>query len=242
MTHVYFVRHAQPNYNNHDDYARELTEKGLADSKLVTAFLAEKSIDPVFSSPYIRAVDTIRDFTDTYHHEITIIDDFRERKVDSCWIEDFQDFSKRQWENFDYKLTDGETLRECQRRNIAALNDILRQHKDKNIVIGSHGTALSTIINYYQPSFSFADFEKIKGLMPWVVHFTFDGEACKNIVSYNLFEEKIAPIESVHIPECVRVIRESFHTVADEFGFTEENAPRFTAFATTEQRLKWQFN
>lgn len=189
MTHVYFVRHAKPNYNNHDDYSRELTEKGLADSKLVTAFLAEKSIDLVFSSPYVRATDTIRDFADTYHHEITIIDDFRERKIDSCWIEDFHGFSKRQWEDFDYKLTDGETLGECQQRNIAALNKVLREHKDKNIVVGSHGTALSTIINYYQPSFSFADFERIKGLMPWVVHFTFDGEVCKNIVSYNLFED-----------------------------------------------------
>lgn len=42
------------------------------------------------------------------------------------------------------------------------------------------------------------------------------------------------------IPECVKVIRESFATVAEEFGFTEENAPRFTAFATTEERLLWQ--
>lgn len=42
------------------------------------------------------------------------------------------------------------------------------------------------------------------------------------------------------IPECVKVIRESFATVAEEFGLTEENAPRFTAFATTEERLLWQ--
>ena len=41
------------------------------------------------------------------------------------------------------------------------------------------------------------------------------------------------------ISECVRVIRSAFATVADEFGFTAENAPRFTAFATNEQRLHW---
>lgn len=39
------------------------------------------------------------------------------------------------------------------------------------------------------------------------------------------------------VPECLEVIRKSFRTVADEFGFTEENAPRFTAFATDENRL-----
>ena len=43
------------------------------------------------------------------------------------------------------------------------------------------------------------------------------------------------------LEECVNVIRSSFKTVADEFGFTEENAPRFTAFATTYELLIWQY-
>lgn len=50
----------------------------------------------------------------------------------------------------------------------------------------------------------------------------------------------IKAIDSKDIMECVNVIRESFLTVANEFGFTKENAPRFTAFATTEERLMWQ--
>lgn len=49
----------------------------------------------------------------------------------------------------------------------------------------------------------------------------------------------IKAIDRNDIVECVNVIRESFLTVADEFGFTIENAPRFTAFATTEKRLNW---
>ena len=44
------------------------------------------------------------------------------------------------------------------------------------------------------------------------------------------------------IPECVKVIREAFKTVADEFGFTEENAPMFTAFATDDNRIHFQFS
>ena len=39
MTNVYFVRHAQSNYENHDDLTRELTEKGLQDCKLVTELM-----------------------------------------------------------------------------------------------------------------------------------------------------------------------------------------------------------
>ena len=50
----------------------------------------------------------------------------------------------------------------------------------------------------------------------------------------------IRKAESTDIAECVKVIRESFKTVADEFDITPENAPRFTAFATSEERLLYQ--
>ena len=49
----------------------------------------------------------------------------------------------------------------------------------------------------------------------------------------------IRPMEKNEIPRCVSVIREAFATVAEEFDFTAENAPRFTAFATNEERLRW---
>ncbi len=52
----------------------------------------------------------------------------------------------------------------------------------------------------------------------------------------------IREISQEDISQCVNVIRESFSTVANEFGFTEENASRFTAFATTKERLDWQLN
>ena len=50
----------------------------------------------------------------------------------------------------------------------------------------------------------------------------------------------IKEITKQDIPECVNVIRTSFLTVADALGFNSDNAPRFTAFATTEERLMWQ--
>ena len=40
------------------------------------------------------------------------------------------------------------------------------------------------------------------------------------------------------LPVCAEVIRRSFLTVAEEFGLTPENAPRYAAFATTEEALR----
>lgn len=53
---------------------------------------------------------------------------------------------------------------------------------------------------------------------------------------------EIRQIARADIPRCVEIIRESFATVAAEFGITPENAPRFTAFAADAARLEWQLN
>lgn len=176
MTTVYYIRHAQPNLENHDDLSRELTEKGLEDRKIITEYLRDKQIDAVLSSPYKRAVDTVAPVAREKGLTIHLVDDFRERKIDSGWIEDFWAFSKRQWENFSYKLSDGESLGEVQARSIRALNLALKEYEGKSIVIGGHGASLSTIINHYDRSFGFEEFRKIRGRMPWVVKFVFSGE------------------------------------------------------------------
>lgn len=188
-TTVYFVRHAEPNYNNYDDKSRELSNKGLQDRKLVTKFLEDKHIDVVLSSPYKRAIDTVADFAESVNLEIELIEDFRERRVANEWITDFNSFCKKQWENFNYKLSDGETLDEVQSRNVKALGAVLENYNGKNVVIGSHGTALSTIINYYDKTFGYSDFEKIRNLMPWIVKFIFEDNTCIKIEKYNLFED-----------------------------------------------------
>lgn len=190
MTKIYLVRHAEPNYNNHNDKSRELSAKGMADRELVTQFLSDKNIEVVLSSPYKRAVDTVAHFADSKGLKIETIDGFRERKVDSVWIEDFTTFSKAQWSEFNYKLSDGESLNEVQRRNISALNKVLEKHKNRNIVIGTHGTALSTIITYYDNSFGYEEFEKIRTVMPWIVEFTFQNDNCVSIKYIDLFAKK----------------------------------------------------
>ena len=185
MTTIYFVRHAEPNLSNHDDKSRELSPKGLQDRKLVSEYLKDKGIDLVISSPYKRAIDTLGDFADLMDMEIVLEDRFRERKVGNEWIADFEAFTKRQWLDFDYKLFDGECLAEVQERNVEALREVLETYDGKNIVIGSHGTALSTIINYYDRSFGYFEFERIRMIMPWIVVFNFEGKKCLNIQEIN---------------------------------------------------------
>ena len=182
VTNIYFVRHAEPDYSIHDDEKRPLSNKGELDAQKVADFFKDKSIEVVLSSPYKRALDTIKPVAGNFGLRIETIYDFRERKVDNCWIEDFTDFSKKQWENFHYKLLNGESLSEVQNRNIKALKETLIKYAGKNIIVGSHGTSISTLINYYDPTYGYDDFERIRSIMPWIVKFTFENNDLNSII------------------------------------------------------------
>ena len=186
MTTVYFVRHAQPNYDNHDDLTRELTEKGLRDRLKVAEALKEIPVHAVLSSPYKRAVDTVQPLADRLGLPVVTDADFRERKVGEGWLADFTAFARRQWADFDFALEHGESLRQVQRRNVAALERALGAYPDKTIVIGSHGTALSTLVEYYAPGFGYEGFDRIRNIMPWVVRFTFAGTTCLEVKEMEL--------------------------------------------------------
>lgn len=181
MNKVYFVRHAKPDFSVHEDSIRPLTKEGLEDSKKVTNTLADKNITKIYCSPYKRSIDTIKDLSSKLDLNIELVDDFRERKISDEWIEDFNSYSKRQWEDFTHKLENGESLKEVQDRNIAQLHKILKENSGEDIVIGTHGTALSCMVNYYDNTFDYEQFEKIKNLMPWIVCMEFDGLDMINI-------------------------------------------------------------
>ncbi len=82
---------------------------------------------------------------------------------------------RKRWADFDWHEPGGETLRSVQERNIAALTDILTAERDRTVVIGTHGTALSTILNCYDPGYDCDSFLRIIDWMPFVVELDFEG-------------------------------------------------------------------
>ena len=188
MTTIYFIRHATPDRTVGEDATYPLTEKGKADVALVTAYLRDKAIDAVLSSPFKRSYDTVADFAKAVGLDIEVIDDFRERAVGHAWLttDEFNAFAARQWADPLYKLPGGESISEVQARNIAALEDVLTRYNGKNIAVGTHGMALSTIVLHYDTTYSFDEWLVMP--MPWVVKMTFDSNKCIGIEKIDLFQ------------------------------------------------------
>ena len=186
-TKVYFVRHAQSDNSIREDMIRPLTNKGVEDSYKVTDALMDKNITAIYSSPFKRAIDTIKDFAEKAELEIKIIEDFCERNVGE-WVEDFRTYSKRQWEDFYFKISNGESLKEVQERNIKALFKVLEENQGRNVAIGTHGTALCTINNYFNPNFGYSDFWEMIDKMPYILCFSFDGMKLEKIEEIEVYD------------------------------------------------------
>lgn len=173
ITTVYFVRHAQPDLNIHNDLERPLTEQGLNDREKLVSYFRDKKVDVAYSSPFKRARDTIEPVVKNKELSVTLIEDFRERKIGDEWIPNFHEYCEKQWENKNYKLNNGESLRETQNRNVRALEKVLKDNLGKVVLIGGHGTAIGTLINYFDSSFDYAEFVKLQPIMPFVVKMKF---------------------------------------------------------------------
>jgi 2,3-bisphosphoglycerate-dependent phosphoglycerate mutase len=104
-TTIYFIRHCESDITIKNDILRPLTVSGKSRAMELIKIFAGIDIDLFYSSPYKRTIETIKPLSDKYGKAIIEINDLRERKVDDTWIEDFDLFSKMQWNDFEYKLS-----------------------------------------------------------------------------------------------------------------------------------------
>ena len=174
MTRVFFVRHAEPDITVKDDRNRSLTERGSASTSFVSDILRDKGIDVAVSSPYKRSLDTIKPFADSVGIQIRIEERFRERGGGMPG----QGLRKNpeRWKAEVWKEEWGESIADVRKRNVEALMDVLKEYEGHNIVIGTHGTAFSTILDFLSPEYGYDDFIRMMDWMPNIVEIAFDGK------------------------------------------------------------------
>lgn len=173
---VYFVRHAQPDHAWEEDRTRPLTQEGTEDRKKVAEVLTNIKIDCYLSSPYKRSFDTIHE--SAKEHSLNILTDERFRERQNGIMGNSFDMLQKRWSDFHFHEEEGESLHMVQKRNIEALLEVLNNYNGKSIVIGTHGTALSTILNYFEPSYCCNDFLRIIDYMPYIIRLDFEGTNC----------------------------------------------------------------
>lgn len=154
MTIIYFMRHSETlkfnNINNSDSLQVQnekwpLTINGENIAKEVSLNEELNSFDKVYSSNYVRAIATAKYFTSDM---VNVEESFGERKFGiNNWKELPENFGERQFDDFDYKLNDGESLNEVVSREVEALNNILNTYRNKKLLVVGHSTALAALFS-----------------------------------------------------------------------------------------------
>lgn len=154
MKQIYVMRHSEPlkcnNIENSDSLQVQnekwtLTENGENIAKEKSKLEELQNFDIVFSSNYVRTIATAKYFS---KDKINIVESFGERKfgIDK-WEEMPENFGEKQFNDFDYKTENGESLNEVLDREINAMFKILNEYSDKKILIVGHSTALATLFS-----------------------------------------------------------------------------------------------
>lgn len=146
-----FVRHCQSTGQAPD---APLTSRGLTDAIELANRLAPFGIDAIYSSPYLRAVQSIEPFAAKHRLAINIDLRLRERELSATPLDDWQDHIRASFKDHDHRAPGGETLREIQLRGLAALADIAAE-RATCAVIASHGQLLSSLLHHMNPAFGF---------------------------------------------------------------------------------------
>ena len=176
LTRIYCVRHALPVKTDRSvDRERPLTDEGREDALRVAECLREVRLEVCLSSPYARSVDTVLPTAREHGLTVRYDEDFRERKVGDTGGQ-YGFWLKRRWEDFDAAEPEGECLRSVEERNMRAFRRMLSECEGKNVLFGTHGTALSVILHHYDPAWGLDAFNRIGAWMPWVVRMDFDGQ------------------------------------------------------------------
>ncbi len=164
---LYFIRHAKPDETNHDEENRPLTSQGLDSAQELIKWFNGKNIEKIISSPYKRAIQTVSPLSNHLGIEIIQEYDLRERK-NIKWFENKEEYRKYLrdiWNDHNYKMEGEESINELKTRNVSVIENIMKMNK--NVVIGTHGSALCSILNNYL-GFGYEYFLKIVGKMPFI--------------------------------------------------------------------------
>jgi 2,3-bisphosphoglycerate-dependent phosphoglycerate mutase len=158
MAQVLLIRHCQSSGQASD---APLTPDGAQAAKALAARLGDLGVDAAYSSPFMRARQTLAPFTARSGMHLTIDDRLAERRLSVLPLEDWLDHMRRSFDDLDHAAQGGESLRQAQARGLAALAYIAGQGH-RLPAVATHGNLLSSILRHADASFGFDAWRDLK--------------------------------------------------------------------------------
>lgn len=159
-TRLCVVRHGETAWNAEHRVQGQLdvplNEVGQAQAQAAAKVLSREKFDAVYASDLSRARQTAAPTAESLSMEVLLDRDLRERhygiferltyaEVKLRYPEDYARFDARDPE---YDFRTGESLRDFSARSIAVISKLVKQNKDRNILVFTHGGVLDKLYRF----------------------------------------------------------------------------------------------
>jgi phosphoserine phosphatase len=160
MANIYLLRHGETEWNREQRAQGcsndiPLSEVGIKQAESVAKRLKNEKIDVVFSSPLKRAYQTAKMIANIHDKDVCINKEFLEINFGLWEGLNFQEIGERYpeiikiWRATPHlaEIPNAESLISLKERSMKKLNEILKEHENKNIAIVSHGITCKVLIS-----------------------------------------------------------------------------------------------
>lgn len=189
ITTVYFLRHCQSQPTStlaNDQWP--LSPHGQSQAASLLIPLAALAPDVIFSSPYVRAIQTVQPFADHIGLPVTCHPDLRERHQSQTYREDFDEFMRQSWANRDLKATGCESSHEATIRFVVCVSHLVQTHSGATILVSTHGNVLALFLSWLEPQWGYTHWKQMT--FPDLYHVRWNNQAFeRRFHRLKLFEE-----------------------------------------------------
>lgn len=156
---VYLIRHSESTPRSNVKYISNNDSSQLQNEKSFLSVSGEKraealskhpelqNIDAVYSSNYLRAIETAKYIAFENNTIINIDERLNERKIGQTDDMDWKEFNRLQMKDFDFKLSGGESLNQTKKRVVDAMKNILMFETGNRVAVVGHSTAFTCLMS-----------------------------------------------------------------------------------------------
>lgn len=155
MKRLFLIRHCHAEGQHKDS---PLTKSGIRQAQVFAAFLEKTGYDinRVISSPYLRAIESIKPYAQNQKLTIEVDERLQERVLSEEPVDDWMDVLEESFSDLNFRLPGGESSNDALQRVRNLLEEIYNDEDYHNVVLVTHGNLLAIILKEFQADIGFA--------------------------------------------------------------------------------------
>lgn len=159
MNKLILVRHSETEGQHEDS---PLTKQGVRQAQMLAQFLetSNHSVDHIISSPFLRAIETIKPYAENKGLSIETDVRLEERILSEEPLDDWEEVLHDTFQDPDLKLSGGESSKEAKER-VLSLIDELEQKNSGNVLLVTHGNLLALLLQKYNREIGFYQWKRL---------------------------------------------------------------------------------